>query len=35
MITAIVQFKMTEGTTLAQAKTVFESTAPRYSGRKG
>ena len=35
MITAIVQFKMTEGTTVAQAKALFESTAPRYLGAEG
>lgn len=30
MITAMVLFKMAEGTTFVQAKALFESTAPRY-----
>ncbi len=35
MITAMVQFRTAEGTTLAQARALFESTAPRYLGAEG
>lgn len=35
MITAIVQFKVPGGTTLEMAKSLFESTAPRYRGMAG
>ena len=35
MITAIVQFKLADGTTLEQVTSVFQSTAPRYRGMAG
>ena len=35
MITAVVQFKLTEGTSLADATAIFQSTAPRYLGMAG
>lgn len=35
MITAIVQFKLPDGTTLEAVKLVFQSTAPRYRGMPG
>lgn len=35
MITAVVQFKLPEGSTLADAKAKFQSTAPLYLGLKG
>lgn len=35
MITAVVQFKLTDGTTLEDAKAIFQSTAPRYRGMRG
>ena len=35
MITAIVQFKVPGSPTLEQAKSLFESTAPRYRGMAG
>lgn len=35
MITAVVQFKLPEGTSLEDAKARFESTAPNYKGLKG
>ncbi|MDQ2095467.1 monooxygenase [Rhodalgimonas zhirmunskyi] len=35
MITAVVQFPLAEGTTLAEAQAIFESTAPRYLGLAG
>lgn len=35
MITAVVQFKLTEGTSLEDATAIFQSTAPRYRGMAG
>lgn len=35
MITAVVQFKLPEGTTLEDAKARFQSTAPLYLGHAG
>ena len=35
MITAVVQFKLAEGTSLADATAIFQSTAPRYRGMAG
>ncbi|HUT49518.1 MAG TPA: monooxygenase [Alphaproteobacteria bacterium] len=35
MITAIVRFKMPEGTTLEEATKLFESSAPNYRGLDG
>lgn len=35
MITAIVQFKLPEHTSLEEATTIFQSTAPRYRGMSG
>ena len=35
MITAVVQFKLTEGTSLDDATAIFQSTAPRYLGMAG
>jgi len=35
VITAIVQFKVAEGTTLDQAKAMFERSAPNYRGVPG
>jgi hypothetical protein len=35
MITAVVQFKLTEGTSLEDATVIFQSTAPRYLGMAG
>ncbi len=35
MITAVVQFKLPDGTSLADAKAKFQSTAPRYRGLPG
>lgn len=35
MITAVVQFKLTAGTSLEDATAIFQSTAPRYRGMKG
>ena len=35
MITAVVQFTLTPGTTLADATAIFQSTAPRYLGLAG
>ena len=35
MITAVVQFKLTEGTSLDDATAIFQSTAPRYRGMAG
>lgn len=35
MITAVVQFKLTEGTSLDDAKAIFQGTAPRYRGMAG
>ena len=35
MITAVVQFKLTAGTTLEEAAEIFKSTAPRYLGMAG
>ena len=32
MITAVVQFKLTAGTSLEDATAIFQSTAPRYRG---
>jgi len=32
MITAVVQFKLTDGTSLDDATAIFQSTAPRYRG---
>ena len=32
MITAVVTFKLTAGTSLPEATTIFQSTAPRYLG---
>ena len=35
MITAIVRFKMPEGTTLEEATKLFEGSAPNYRGLEG
>ena len=35
MITAVVQFKLTKGTSLEGATAIFRSTAPRYLGMAG
>jgi len=35
MITAVVQFKLTDGTSLEDAAAIFQSTAPRYRGMTG
>ena len=35
MITAVVQFKLTPGTSTKDATKIFESTAPRYLGMEG
>ena len=35
MITAVVQFNLTEGTSLDDATAIFQSTAPRYRGMAG
>ncbi len=35
MITAVVLFRMAEGTGLAEARAVFRSTAPRYLNAEG
>lgn len=35
MITAVVQFKLTEGTSLDDATAIFQNTAPRYRGMPG
>jgi hypothetical protein len=35
MITAVVLFRMAEGTGLSEARSMFESTAPRYLGAQG
>lgn len=35
MITAVVRFKLTEGTSLDDATEIFRSTAPRYRGMTG
>lgn len=35
MITAIVQFKLPEGTSLEKATEMFEASAPRYRGLPG
>ena len=35
MITAVVQFKLTNGTSLEDARAIFQSTAPRYQGMSG
>ena len=35
MITAVVQFKLTDGTSLEDATAIFQSTAPRYVGMTG
>ena len=35
MITAVVQFKLTDGTSLEDATAIFQSTAPRYLGMTG
>lgn len=35
MITAVVQFKLTTGTSLEDATAIFKSTAPRYLGMAG
>ena len=35
MITAIVQFKLTDGTSLEDAAAIFQGTAPRYRGMSG
>jgi hypothetical protein len=35
MITAIVRFKLPEGTSLAAAKTMFEKSAPNYKNAPG
>ena len=35
MITAVVQFKLNEGTSLEDATAIFQSTAPRYRGMSG
>ena len=35
MITAVVQFKLTNGTSLDDARAIFQSTAPRYQGMPG
>ncbi len=35
MITAVVQFKLADGTSLADATAIFQSTAPRYRGMAG
>ena len=35
MITAVVQFKLTDGTSLEDATAIFQSTAPRYRGMTG
>ena len=35
MITAVVQFKLADGTSLQDATALFQSTAPRYRGMTG
>ena len=35
MITAVVQFKLSDGTSLEDATAIFQSTAPRYRGMTG
>lgn len=35
MITAVVQFKLANGTSLEDATAIFQSTAPRYRGMTG
>ena len=35
MITAVVQFKLTEGTSLDDATAIMQGTAPRYRGMPG
>ncbi len=35
MITAVVRFKLTGGTSLDDATAIFQSTAPRYRGMTG
>ncbi len=35
MITALVQFPLTEGTTLEQARDAYEGSAPKYRGLAG
>ena len=35
MITAVVRFKLMEGTSLDDAAAIFQSTAPRYRGMTG
>lgn len=35
MITAVVQFKLTDGTSLEDATAIFQGTAPRYRGMSG
>ena len=35
MITAVVEFKLTAGTSLEDATAIFQSTAPRYRGMTG
>ena len=35
MITAVVQFKLTDGTSLEDATAIFQNTAPRYRGMTG
>jgi hypothetical protein len=35
MITAVVKFRLTAGTSLPEATAIFQSTAPRYRGMKG
>jgi len=35
MITAVVRFKLTEGTSLDDAAAIFQGTAPRYRGMTG
>ncbi len=35
MITAVVQFELTAGTSLEDAAEIFKSTAPRYLGMAG
>ncbi len=35
MITAVVQFKLSVGTSLEDATAIFQSTAPRYRGMTG
>lgn len=35
MITAIVRFPLTPGTTAAQARDLFEGSAPKYKGMNG